>query len=168
MSGAALGAAAGVRPPRIVPQRLDLPAAVMEWVQGVAERAYAAPRSGNELLETDAVQVCAIKGPVPRHTDNHPGTSGMTVVGQVLRSDGHVLHTEAMGGEGHELRAGDVYFIDPGDPHWTTVPPDRPEAELIFTVYIMFEDARTPAKLAHDFRWELIKASIETGAANGG
>lgn len=143
--------------PQVLRLKQKVPQPVLEWAQQLAEQAYTAPRAKDGQLETANVRVCAAKGPVPPHTDDHPGTEGRMVVGLVLRSDGHILHTDQCPA-GLPLQAGDLYIIDPRDRHSTTCPSD--DAQLIFTVYIMELD-RSPKKLAHDFMWELIVASVE-------
>lgn len=147
--------------PQVLRLKQKVPQPALDWAQSKADEAYATPRPKDGQLETASVRVCASKGAVPPHTDDHPGTEGRMIVGLVLRSDGHVLHTDHAP-EGRPLEAGDLYIIDPRDRHWTTCPTD--DSQLIFTVYIMELD-RSPKKLAHDFMWELIAASIEAHAS---
>jgi hypothetical protein len=136
-------------------------APVRAWAQDKANAAYAGEREGG-VMETMVTEVCAKRGAVGRHTDDHPGTAGFKVKGLVIRSDGHRLHSDSLDAagitEGIELQAGDLYEIDVTDAHWTTCP--SPESELIFSPYIMADDGRSPKKLAHDISWSLIAASI--------
>lgn len=140
----------------------SVPAPVLAWVQKQADLAYTGHRDGG-AMETMVSEICAKRGAVKRHTDDHPGTAGMKVKGLVLRSDGHRLHSDTLDAagitEGLLLQAGDVYEIDITDPHWTTCP--SPESELIFSPYIMRDDGRSPKKLAHDMSWTLIAASLD-------
>lgn len=136
----------------------------MIWVQAKADAAYERLRIGNEGLETDAVEVCASRGAVAPHRDDDGTDKGMRIFGLVLRSDGHRLHSDGLcetgNDEGLLLSPGDLYEIDPFDRHWTTVPASETQAQLIFTVAIMNPDGRSAKKLAHDFLWNLIAASI--------
>lgn len=143
-------------------------ATVLDFVQATADAAYSS-RTANDpqQLATAVDPICAIRGPVPRHTDDMQGVAaGMRIYGLVLRSDGHVLHSERLPPAGIELRAGDLYCIDPFDPHWTTAPSEA--AELIFAVAICPPERRTPHKLAHDFLWTVIVASINAQRAEQG
>lgn len=140
---------------------------LMAWAQRIADDAYGTARLVHHGFETDAFEICAARGPVRPHTDDHPGTDGMRIHGLVLRSDGHRLHTDALHAagrkEGLELKAGDLYVMDVADRHWTTVPDGSDGAQLIFSVYIMAEDGRKPKDLAHDIFWSALAASIQAG-----
>jgi hypothetical protein len=138
---------------------------LMAWAQAIADAAFGTGLLSQHGFETDAFEICAAKGPVKPHTDDHPGTDGMRIHGLVLRSDGHRLHTDALHAagvvEGIELKAGDLYVMDVTDRHWTTVPEGAYDAQLIFSVYIMAEDGRKPKALAHDIFWSALAASIQ-------
>ena len=155
--------------PRVTSTKRRLPAAVKAWAQEQATRSYQSPRFGEQGLETEAIEVCASRGPVLPHVDawgKENLVRGMRIIGLVIRSDGHRLHSdnlEAAGvKEGLALREGDIYEIDVFDRHWTTAPGQPIDAEVIFSVHIMHPDGRKPDKLAHDYGWSLIAASIET------
>ncbi len=147
--------------PNVTPTRHTPSQCMMQWVQAVADRAYAQERGGNTGLESEAVEVCCARGPVPPHVDNDGPVAGRRVVGLVLRSDGHVLHSDRLRAAGVvaglPLRAGSLYQLDPSDRHWTECP--GPASELIFSVHIMVPDRRKPVKLAHDMWWSLLAAS---------
>jgi hypothetical protein len=141
---------------RVFKRYARIPEKVREWAEGVAAAAYSTDRSEGRL-ETAVTAICAHRGPVPRHTDDHPGTDGMMIVGLVVKSEGHVLFTKSMCGVGVQLEAGDLYYIDPSDPHWTECP--HSDSELIFSVNIMHLD-RPAKRLAQDMAWTLIAESM--------
>lgn len=155
--------------PKVTRTKQKLSAPVLAWAQAQADAAYARTRFGEDGLETDAVEVCAARGPVAPHVDADGkegiDLTGMHIIGMVLRSDGHRLHSDNLHAagvtEGLPLSRGDIYEIDVNDRHWTTVENGSRDAEIIFTVNIMRPDGRTPAKMAHDLTWTVVVASIE-------
>lgn len=155
--------------PKVTRTKHRVSAPVLAWAQRQADAAYAQTRFGEEGLETGAVEICASNRAVAPHVDadgkQDMNVEGMHIIGMVLRSDGHVLHTDALHAagvtEGIPLAPGDVYEIDVFDRHWTTVPDGAVEPQIIFTVNIMRPDGRSHDKLGHDFKWTVLAASIE-------
>lgn len=152
-----------ITPPRIIPkQELPTPE-IMALVQRVADRHYEEGPGEDSELSTERYPICASLGPVTAHTDEFEGQSiGKLIYGLVLRSDGHLLHTDSMGGHGFPISTGDVYELHPFDRHWTTTP--DPEGQLIFAAAFIGPDDsrfRRLERIAHDLRWETLKAMIE-------
>lgn len=155
--------------PKVTHTRVKLSAPVLAWAQKQADAAYSRTRLGEDGLETDAVEICASNRAVAPHVDadgkHDLDIEGMHIIGMVIRSDGHRLHSDNMHASGNTegilLSPGDVYEIDVFDRHWTTVPDDAVNPEIIFTVNIMRPDGRNHAKLGHDFMWTVLAASIE-------
>lgn len=110
-------------------------------------------------LSTNCYPICACRGGVPAHVDVMGGHErGKLIYGLVLRSEGHVLRTDAMVYEGLPgilLKPGDLYELHPLDRHWTRT--DQPDGELVFAAaFIEQVDPRfgKHEKMAHDLLWE--------------
>lgn len=154
---------------KVTRTRNVLSAPVLAWAQAKADDAYGRTRLGDDGLETDAVEICAANRAVAPHVDadGKPDMdlTGMRIMGMVIRSDGHRLHSDTLDAagvpEGILLSPGDVYEIDVFDRHWTTVPDDAVDPQIIFTVNIMRPDGRSHAKLGHDLMWTVLAASID-------
>jgi hypothetical protein len=142
-------------------------------VQRVADKHFEFFEVGDEL-STAHYPICASQGEVRKHTDEFDGEEeGKRIFGYVVRSDGHMLHSHSLCGDnadcrhgaclsGIELITGDIYGLDPMDPHWTTC--RRDDDQLIFlATFLEYGDDRfdLPKKIAHDLKWETIKASVE-------
>lgn len=152
--------------PCVIPAQLAPPEGFLEDVQRVADRHYKVLAGEDEdeifdednTLSTSVFPLCAGRGPVTPHIDEMDGeAAGRLVYGWVIKSEGHRLHVEGKTPpEGLELKAGDVYVIEPLVRHWTTAP--NWWSELIFAVAVTPPETRTPKKLAEDYFWSVHKA----------
>lgn len=160
--------------PKVTRTKHFLSPPLKAWAQEKANQAYESLRYGDSGLSTEVEQICAIDRAVPPHIDAEEkgdmDLTGMRIYGLVIRSDGHVLHSDALDAagktEGILLQEGDVYEIDVFDRHWTSVPSDLEKHELIFTVCIMKPDGRTHKKLGHDFKWTVLAGMVEERRRN--
>lgn len=143
--------------PQVFKTRVLPPPQPLAWLQSIVDRHIAV--YGEQLPIEGCDPFCATAGGVRPHIDELEGEAeGKLVYGWIVRSDGHMLHTEDRP-EGILLEAGDLYCIHPLVRHWTTAP--LLSSQLIFGVQVTPPEARTPRKLAEDYRMTLIVASVE-------
>ena len=153
--------------PRVL-HGLELPAPeIMKIVQKIAKRHFEEGTGEDGELSSECFPICASPGAVMAHVDTFGGEeNGKLIYGLVLKSEGHVLHTDAMKAAGitlgFPLHPGTIYELHPYDRHWTET--TTPGGELIFAAsFIPAHDVRFGdlPKMAHDLRWEVMARTVE-------